>query len=130
MSDIARLRAIADALKPARKAGLHDRLASVADDLRHSLSEKAMADRPAHADPERIREEVERVVAGLEVREGPIGPMPRHEWKNTSLRFEEEPGVWGKWVDLQGPKGDPGLGGGVGIIKQQVAGNSWFPGGW
>ena len=36
---------------------------------------------------------------------GPVGPMPKHEWKGTAIRFEIEPGKWGKWVDLQGPAG-------------------------
>lgn len=36
-----------------------------------------------------------------------MGPMPRHEWDETRLRFEQGPdsGSWGKWVDLRGPGG-------------------------
>jgi hypothetical protein len=44
--------------------------------------------------------------------------MPRHEWDQTRLRFEYQPGKWGKWTDLQGPQGPPGrfaiVGGGGG----------------
>ena len=37
---------------------------------------------------------------------GAIGPAPKHEWKNTSLRFQTTPEEWGKFVDLKGDKGD------------------------
>lgn len=40
---------------------------------------------------------------------GAIGPMPRHQWKDTSVRFEVAPGKWGEWADLRGPRGYPGL---------------------
>lgn len=63
--------------------------------------------------------------------EGAIGPMPRHEWKDTQLRFEEEPGVWGKWVDLKGDRGEAGFGGV--LVKQSGNGapsNTYFPAGW
>jgi hypothetical protein len=46
--------------------------------------------------------------------EGEIGPRPRHEWKETELRFEKADGTWGKFVDLRGP---PGLNGGGGIVQ-------------
>lgn len=36
---------------------------------------------------------------------GDIGPMPRHEWDGTALRFEKAPGEWGEYVDLRGPRG-------------------------
>lgn len=39
---------------------------------------------------------------------GPMGPMPRHQWDGTRLRFEM-PGGWGLWVDLQGEPGKPGV---------------------
>lgn len=45
---------------------------------------------------------------------GPIGPMPRHEWRGTELRFQQSPNVWGKWVDLKGPRGSAGASGGGG----------------
>jgi len=54
-------------------------------------------------------------VDGLDGRhgdDGEIGPMPKHEWKKTSLRFEEKPGVWGDFVDLKGERGVPGVNGG------------------
>lgn len=34
---------------------------------------------------------------------GEVGPVPRHEWQGTKIRFEKPNNVWGKWVDLQGP---------------------------
>lgn len=60
---------------------------------------------------------------------GPMGPMPQHEWRGTELRFQMTPDRWGDFVDLQGPKGDPGKsGGGGGVVV--VATNSWEPAGW
>jgi hypothetical protein len=40
---------------------------------------------------------------------GPIGPMPRHEWKESRLRFEIERDKWGPWVELRGKPGDDKL---------------------
>lgn len=116
--------------------------------LVRQMVEAALADMPKprngrDADPAMVVAEVKRAVAQIQLPqvkdgergprgfEGPIGPMPSHEWRGTELRFEESPGVWGKWVDLKGPKGDQGFGGGV-IVQQQGTGtgNSWFPGGW
>lgn len=50
---------------------------------------------------------------------GHIGPMPKHEWRDTELRFEIAPHQWGKWTDLQGPPGRTthALGGGGSITK-------------
>lgn len=31
---------------------------------------------------------------------GRIGPMPKHQWDGRRIRFEIEPGKWGKWIDL------------------------------
>lgn len=68
---------------------------------------------------------------------GPIGPMPAHRWiDGTKLQIEQAPGgEWGKAVDLQGPKGDPGRDGiGGGVVVQTGSGtgtgNSYFPSGW
>jgi len=60
---------------------------------------------------------------------GPQGPMPEHRWEGTSLQFQQGPegDAWGDLVNLQGPKGDPGIGGGVLTLD---GGNNWFPGGW
>jgi len=33
-------------------------------------------------------------------RRGKIGPMPRHEIKNSLIRFETAPGVWGDWFSI------------------------------
>jgi hypothetical protein len=65
---------------------------------------------------------------------GDIGPMPQHEWDGTKLRFEQEPGQWGRYVDLKGDKGESGDGGGVfggtngALIIPEV--NAWDPSGW
>lgn len=78
---------------------------------------------------------------GQEGKRGPIGPMPRHQWDGTELRFEIEPGKWGAWVDLQGPKGEPGRDGSGGgftglgagpldLSALTVSTNSYFPAGW
>lgn len=56
---------------------------------------------------------------GVDGKDGERGPMPDHEWKGTSLRFQKPDGTWGKFVDLRGPTGARGLsggGGGVGIV--------------
>lgn len=58
----------------------------------------------------------ERGPQGPQGEPGPPGPpgekgdMPRHKWTGTKLQFEKPDGTWGKAVDLQGPKGDPGGG--------------------
>lgn len=33
---------------------------------------------------------------------GEIGPMPKHQWDGTNIRFEIAPDEWGQWVNLQG----------------------------
>lgn len=45
---------------------------------------------------------------------GPMGPMPDHQWRDTSLRFQEPDGDWGRYVNLKGEKGDQGFPGGSG----------------
>ena len=54
---------------------------------------------------------------GDDGKDGERGPMPDHEWRGSKLRFQKPEGVWGKWVDLRGPKGDNGRGGGV-VVAQ------------
>ena len=44
---------------------------------------------------------------------GPVGPMPDHKWEGTSLQFEKPNGMWGESVDLRGPPGTSGYGGGA-----------------
>lgn len=80
---------------------------------------------------------------------GPIGPMPEHEFDGTKIRFELSPGVFGPWVDIQGPQGDRGPmgkkgvkgddgndgapgrpGGGGGGGNTIINPNSWTPAGW
>jgi hypothetical protein len=39
---------------------------------------------------------------------GDKGDMPKHEWDGAALRFERPDGLWGEWVNLQGPKGRNG----------------------
>ena len=39
---------------------------------------------------------------------GDTGPMPAHQWKGTTLRFEQPNGTWGKFVDLKGAAGKEG----------------------
>lgn len=34
---------------------------------------------------------------------GPIGPSPEFEWDGPSIRFQQNNGTWGPWVNLQGP---------------------------
>lgn len=44
-------------------------------------------------------------LTGQQGKTGKTGPMPRHDWKGTALRFENPDGTWGERVDL---KGEPG----------------------
>jgi hypothetical protein len=54
-----------------------------------------------------------------------LGPMPRHRWvEGTKLQFELPGGVWGEAVDLQGPKGERGEPGGVGLVRIDAAPSS------
>lgn len=48
--------------------------------------------------------------------DGEPGPAPAHQWDGTKLRFENPDGSWGKKVDLEGPRGPAGYGGG-GIVQ-------------
>lgn len=52
-----------------------------------------------------------RGAAGKQGPKGDTGPMPRHEWSGTKLRFEKPDGTFGKFVDLKGDKGEEGRGG-------------------
>ena len=58
---------------------------------------------------------------GKDGERGPVGPMPKHEWRGTELRFQQTGGKWGKWTDLQGKPGKAGSGGG--------GGSGWSPSG-
>ena len=97
------------------------------------------------ADPELVKAEVAKALGGIKVRAGarglkgeagPIGPMPRHEWDGTKLRFEIDVGVWGEWVDLRGPKGEsaggrlPKNAGASTFRAGGGSGNTYFPSGW
>ena len=75
-----------------------------------NLEERAqqiVADARAQALAE--REQILAEAKGDPGDDGDVGPMPKHQWKGTRLRFEDgERGNWGKWVDLQGRPGSPG----------------------
>jgi hypothetical protein len=43
-----------------------------------------------------------RSLQGEDGEDGAVGPMPRHEWSGTRLRFEKPDGSWGEWVELRG----------------------------
>ena len=59
---------------------------------------------------------------------GDIGPMPRHQWDGTKLRFQQGPAGddWGAYVDLKGATGAQGY---TGVVVQQstTAGSSYWP---
>lgn len=57
---------------------------------------------------EQATAERDQILAAAQGDDGDIGPMPRHQWKGTKLRFESQPDEWGKFVDLQGKPGNPG----------------------
>jgi hypothetical protein len=72
---------------------------------------------------------LEQTVRALEKkggRPGPPGPIPAHEWKDTSIRFENPDGTWGEWTDLRGAPGAGGgfsfFGGGMGGVRRIRAG--------
>jgi hypothetical protein len=48
--------------------------------------------------------------------EGEVGPIPEHEWEGTQIRFEQPGRRWGGWVDLRGPRGRAGSGGGGSVV--------------
>lgn len=39
---------------------------------------------------------------------GPAGPAPKHQWQQTSLRFQNPDGSWGEAVNLKGAKAPQG----------------------
>lgn len=45
------------------------------------------------------------IITGEQGPKGDTGPMPRHDWKGTALRFQNPDNTWGERVDL---KGEPG----------------------
>lgn len=49
---------------------------------------------------------------GADGKDGDTGPMPKHEWRGTELRFQQSEKRWGKWVNLRGPSGLSSGGGG------------------
>lgn len=44
-------------------------------------------------------------LTGQQGEKGDVGPRPEHNWKGTSLRFQNADSTWGEYVDL---KGEPG----------------------
>src|SRR5699024_9335143 len=65
---------------------------------------------------------------------GDKGDIPKHQWNNTSLRFEKEDGSWGSYVNLKGTKGDKGdpgsIEGSKGIITMWSGDLGDLPDGW
>ena len=55
-----------------------------------------------------------------------MGPVPKHEWQGTKLRFQQTDSKWGKWTDLQGKPGKAGSGGGV-FVGGSTGGGSVNP---
>ncbi|MFT3664635.1 phage portal protein [Piscinibacter sp.] len=58
---------------------------------------------------------------GAQGEPGEMGPMPKHQWDGTRLRFEQGPDgrPWGPWVDLKGERGYQGI---SGVVVQKVNG--------
>lgn len=80
------------------------------------------ADRLAKMQARQVRKDLLERLQELETSdEHATGEMPRHQWDGTKIRFEQEPGVWGPWTDLEGPAGRNGAnGGGGGMPKNLV----------
>lgn len=62
-------------------------------------------------------------------RRGPRGPIPDHEWEDTSIRFQNPDGSWGEWVDLKGAPGGGnggffGFGGGPVMGVRRIKGGT------
>jgi hypothetical protein len=62
--------------------------------------------------------------------QGLMGPMPLHKWvDDTKLAFEHPDGSFDDPpVELRGPPGPSGIGGGGGTVV--IQGNTYFPSGW
>ena len=60
-----------------------------------------------------------RSLQGQDGEDGAVGPMPRHEWSGTRLRFEKPDGTWGEWVELRGTGAGPSGGGGGSLSIQK-----------
>jgi hypothetical protein len=56
-------------------------------------------------------------IDGVDGLQGEIGPMPDHEIKGNSIRFQKPDGTWGKWVELGGQSGG---GGGGDVMRYQI----------
>ena len=83
--------------------------------------------RQVEADREAFEARKDNIVAAAKGEKGdpgPVGPMPKHEWDGSKLRFEQSPGKFGKWTDLKGPKGDPGNGG---VVVARSGGSGFSP---
>lgn len=69
---------------------------------------------------------------GPEGEKGDTGPMPDHQWRDTSLRLQDPDGTWGRYVNLKGEKGDPGIpgssGGGLSRITASKVEVATLPG--
>lgn len=67
---------------------------------------------------EEITEIVEKIINEKKIN---FNKNIEHEWKDTSIRFKNGDGSWGKWVDLQGPSGSgKGGHGGGGTSKRKI----------
>jgi len=58
---------------------------------------------------------------GADGKDGDVGPMPKHQWRGTELRFQQSQKKWGAWVDLQGPSG------GGRVLLSGVGGSGFDP---
>lgn len=48
---------------------------------------------------------------------GMPGPIPRHEWSGTKIRFQKNDHEWSDWVDIRGEKGLDGVDANMGAIS-------------
>ena len=59
---------------------------------------------------------------------GKQGEIPANQWNGTCLRFQNPDGTWGADVDLQGIKGDPGIGKAGTDARTPIKGKDYFDG--
>jgi hypothetical protein len=67
-----------------------------------------------------LEEDVKKIIEEV-LLEKNIDKSIEHEWNQTSLRFKNKDGSWGKWVDLKGASGSSSGGhGGGGTSKRKI----------
>lgn len=105
-----------------RIADLGKSLSKMLDRRIEQTKAEAAKEAARHADV-KAREVKKELLATVQIHSDEVqvvGWTPGHQWDGTKIRFEQEPGVWGPWVDVEGPRGRDGMNGGGGIPRTLV----------